>query len=77
MTALHSIGEAIRNALILVPLSMVRVLFVGTLLLLLIWVIRLPAGRTRPDNGTQRWDENLKVPATIALVLQIVIYLTL
>ena len=77
MTALHSIGEAIRSALMLVPMPMVRILFVGTLLALLIWVLRLPASRTRPENGTRRGDENLKIPATIALVVQVVIYLML
>jgi hypothetical protein len=52
----------------------VRLLFVGSLILLLIWVLMLPAKATTPPGGAKRWDENLKLGATVALVIQILIY---
>lgn len=77
MTILHRFGEFLRETLSTVPLSWVRALFVGTLVVLLVWVIRLPQNVTSPDGSTNRWDENLKTGAVFALVLQIVIYLLL
>ncbi len=74
MTPLHYIGENVRSLLLQVPLPMVRVLFLAVPLLLLIWVLRLPREATTPAGGSGRWFENLKVGASIALVLQIIIY---
>ena len=74
MTPLHYFGEWLRTTLQLIPLSWVRVLFVGSLLLLLIWVMQLPRTVTTPIGGAKRWDENLKIGAAITLILQIVIY---
>lgn len=76
MTWVHTFGEALRNLLLQIPLSAVRFLFVMSLILVLLWVCRLPVSRTQPEGGAHRWDENLKIPAGIALGLQIVIYLT-
>jgi hypothetical protein len=47
MTVFHHIGDAIRSALSLIPLSVVRGLFLLTLLVILVWVVSLPrsAGR--------------------------------
>ncbi len=74
MTPLHQIGDFLRNWLLLVPLPAVRALFVVTLAIVLIWVWRLPRAATTPAGGARHWDENLKVGATAALVVQIVIY---
>lgn len=74
MTVLHRFGDFIRAALLAIPLPMVRVVFVGTLLALLVWVLLLPRSVTTPPNGSGRWDENLKLGATLALLIQIVIY---
>lgn len=74
MTPLHQVGEFIRGWLLQVPLPAVRVLFVASLVLLLLWVLRLPASATTPPGGATRWDENLKITATIALLIQVVIY---
>jgi hypothetical protein len=74
MTPLHDIGDALRDWLSAVPLGAVRGLFVGTPLVLLIWVWRLPRHATSPPGGPRRWDENLKITATAALVVQILIY---
>ena len=74
MTILHQIGNALRDWLLDVPLPVVRGVFLGLLVLLLLWVWRLPEEETTPPEGARRWDENLKVGATLALVLQIVIY---
>ncbi len=77
MTPLHDVGDWFRRMLIDVPLPAVRVLFVGTLLVVLIWVLRLPASAATPVGGAKRWDENLKIGAVLALLIQIVIYLFL
>lgn len=74
MTPLHEIGDALREWLLAVPLPAVRALFVGSLVVLLIWVWRLPKHATTPPGGPRRWDENLKLGATAALVVQILIY---
>jgi hypothetical protein len=77
MTPLHQFGEFLRESLQIIPLSMVRLLFVGTLVVLLVWVLRLPRSATTPPEGVKRWDENLKLGATIALLIQIIVYLCL
>lgn len=77
MTFVHQFGEALRQYLQLVPLSAVRLLFVASLTGLLIWVIRLPRSATIPEGGVQRWDENLKIGASLALLIQILIYICL
>ncbi|HIF34231.1 MAG: hypothetical protein ABGX22_20540 [Pirellulaceae bacterium] len=74
MTPLHWIGESLREVLGRVPLGIVRLLFVGTLVALLIWVLFLPKERTTPPGGAKRWDENLKFGAAVALLIQIAIY---
>ena len=74
MTPLHQIGELLRDLLLRVPLGAARGLFVATLVLLLIWVLRLAPEETtdRAFDGTRH---NLKPWATLALFVQIVIYL--
>jgi hypothetical protein len=74
MTILHEFGEMLRNLMLAIPLAVVRGLFVGTLILLLVWVWRLPKEVTSPPEGAKRWDENLKLGATLALLIQIVVY---
>jgi len=75
MTILHRFGETLRQALGTIPLEFVRVLFVASLVLLLIWILRLPRERVVPENGTGRWDENLKLGASLAIGIQILVYL--
>ncbi len=77
MTPLHQLGELLRECLQTIPLSAVRVLFVGTLIVLLIWVLRLPQSATTPVGGAKRWDENLKFGASLALLIQILVYICL
>lgn len=74
MTPLHHIGEAIRNLALTIPLPMVRVLFVGLPVILLIWVLRLPREETTPPDNTGGWASNLKVWATLSLLFQIIVY---
>lgn len=74
MTPIHRFGDFLREKLMLVPLSAVRILFLASLVAVLIWVITLPRERTEPPGGAKRWDANLKVTAAIALLIQIVIY---
>jgi hypothetical protein len=74
MTPLHHFGDALRNLMLTIPLPAVRGLFLLTLVVLLIWVLRLPTAAVTPTGGAKRWDENLKVGAAVALLLQIAIY---
>jgi hypothetical protein len=74
VTPVHQFGDLLRQILAAVPLSAVRVLFVASLAVVLVWVIRLPRPLTTPAGGATRWDENLKFGACLALVLQILIY---
>jgi hypothetical protein len=74
MTPLHRFGEFLRETLMLIPLSAVRILFLASLVAVLLWVLSLPRERTEPPGGAKRWDANLKVTAAIALLIQIVIY---
>jgi len=74
MTPLHLIGDWLRHALLAIPLPTVRIIFLALPMVLLLWVLRLPATQTTPDKPTGRWGENLKVGASFALILQILIY---
>ena len=74
MTPLHHIGEFVRDALLAIPLWAVRALFVGSLAVLLVWVLRLPRTATTPPDGARRWDQNLKGPAAIAVAIPLLIY---
>ncbi len=74
MTPLHQFGDLLRESLQAVPLVAVRMLFVASLIALLIWVLRLPRSATTPPDGVNRWDENLKTGAALALSIQILIY---
>jgi hypothetical protein len=74
MTPLHHFGEALRNLMLTIPLPAVRGLFLLTLIVVLIWVLWLPTSAVTPPGGARRWDENLKVGASFALLLQIAIY---
>lgn len=74
-TILHQIGEILRSTLQWIPLEVVRFLFLGLIATVLIIVLRLPKRETTPDIlGTSRWDENLKIWAALALILQLLIY---
>ena len=77
MTPLHHFGEFLRQTLQTIPLLAVKVLFVASLVGLLIWVLRLPPSAVTPPGGAKRWDENLKFGASLALVIQILIYVVL
>lgn len=76
MTPLHQFGEFLRDLLLRVPLGAVRVLFVATLALLLVWVLRLPA-QDVSGVATSGKRHNLRPWAALALVVQLVIYLML
>ena len=77
MTPLHYFGDYLRELLLLIPLSGARVLFVGSLIALWIWILLLPKKETQPEAGARRWDENLKLGASLALGVQVIIYLLL
>ena len=74
MTPLHQVGQLLRDWLAAVPLPAVRMLFVGTLLVLMFWVLSLPRSATTPAGGKRGWDEDLRVAACLALLIQVLIY---
>ena len=74
MTILHWIGESIRHQLLHVPLIVARSLFVGLLLILMAWIVQLPASQTTPQDRKFEWYEDLKIWAWLALLFQIVVY---
>lgn len=76
-TPFHAIGDFLRTMLQQVPLSTVRWLFIACLVAVLVLVLRLPSNQARSDVGSGRWDENLKIWATLALLIQIAIYILL
>ena len=73
MTPLHLVGEWLREALAMVPLTAVRALFVAVPLVVLVWVLALPRAATT-DPATSSWAGNLKMWAALALVIQVLIY---
>jgi hypothetical protein len=73
MTLLHFFGDWLRNLLMLFPRPAVRALFVALPVVVLFWMWLLP--RTRAvEHLSDGWTRDLKVWATLALVIQIVIY---
>lgn len=73
MTPLHQIGDFLREVLLRIPLGAARGLMLATLLLVLLWVLRLPREETAdPAAGGNR--RNLKPWAVLALLVQIAIY---
>ena len=77
MTPLHHFGEWLRVLLSQVPLGAARALFVLTMATLLVWVLTMPRSQTAPDKKEIRISENLKIWASVSLLIQLLIYLTL
>lgn len=74
MTPLHAIGDSVRGVLLTIPLGEARMLFLAIPLLLLGWVLALPAKETMPAGDDARPWDNLKIWASLALIIQIIIY---
>jgi hypothetical protein len=73
MTPLHQLGSWIRELFAAIPLPVVRGMFVLSIAAVLVWVIRLPrsAARAHPESA---WNEDLRLWAAVALLIQIAIY---
>jgi len=75
MTPLHWIGKFLHDILAGIPLFFVHVIFIAVPALLIIWVLRLPKEVTMfPDSQPKSWWKDLKLWASLALMMQIVIY---
>lgn len=74
MTPLHQIGEFLRETFGRIPMPVVRGIFLAVPVVLLVWVLLLPRRMTVPPGAAGRWDTNLKLWASLALLLQIIIY---
>lgn len=72
MTPLHHLGEYLRQALEAIPLPFARMLFLALLGGVLLWVLLLP--RSETSGSSPRFAENLKLWATLALLIQLAIY---
>lgn len=77
MTPLHVFGEWLRQLLMQIPLSAVRALFVLVLLAMIVWVLTLPRNATTAPGRPYRFTANLKLWATLALLIQVAIYVFL
>lgn len=74
-TILHQFGNLLRSALQSISMDLVRYLFLLLIATVLIVVWRLPKSETTPiKTGPVRWDENLKIWASLALLIQLAIY---
>ncbi len=75
MTPLHELGQAIRDALQLIPMPVVRLLFLALPAAILIWLLRLPRTETvMPGADEKATGFDLRWPAAVALIVQLVIY---
>jgi len=77
MTPLHHVGNWLRDLFGAIPLGVVRGLFLATLVVLLIWVLRQPRDAARPNEQSKPWFEDLRVWAAAAILIQIAIYAVL
>ena len=73
-TFLHWIGDTLREQLMQVPLLTARCLFVGFLLLMMGWVVQLPASQATPPDRRCEWYEDLRIWAWLALMFQVIVY---
>ena len=73
MTSLHTIGQTLRDLLQSIPLDVVRGAILLGLVMLLVWVLRLPRSETT-QTSEGRGSADLRWGAALAILLQIVIY---
>lgn len=73
MTPLHQLGSMVRELILMIPMSAVRLMFVALPVVILVWLLRLPKEATA-ETPTAPWSRDLKVWAALALVIQIAIY---
>lgn len=69
MTPLHAIGAFFRDLMLRVPMPAVRALFLGSLLLVLAWVVL-----RKEKEGDARQARTLKLWAAAAVAIQILVY---
>lgn len=74
MTPLHDFGNFCREMFLKIPLPFVRWVFLAILIAIWIWVLLLPRSETTPPDRKSRWDENLKLWASAAILMQVLIY---
>ena len=69
MTPLHRIGAFFRELMLRVPMPVVRAIFVGSLLVVLLWVLL-----RKGEGEDARQARTLKIWAAAAIAIQIAIY---
>lgn len=74
MSPLHILGGLLRDALLQIPMPAVRAIFIAVPLVLMVWVLRLPAAQTTPPDGRAGWDTDLRIWAWLALAGQVLVY---
>ena len=67
------VGNSLLSIILVVPMSVVRLIFLGVLGLLVIWIIRMPS--QYPDSGRKSILSDLRLFAIGVLLLQSLFYL--
>lgn len=75
MSPFHHLGEFLRGLFLNVPMAGVRVLFLAVFVVVAVWVWRLPAPERQRSATGDRWFEDLRIWALLALSVQFLIYL--
>ena len=70
---LNPIADGLFNLAMAIPMSVVRLIFLGVFGLLAVWVITMPP--QQPDDGHQNILSDLRVFALIVLVIQSIFYI--
>lgn len=73
-TFLHWIGDTLRLQLMRIPMWGVRWIFIGFFLILMGWIVQLPARQATPGGLRCEWYEDLRIWAWVALMFQIIVY---
>ena len=73
VTVVNAIGTRLFDIIMLVPMGIVRLIFLGVLVLLALWVLSLPP--QQPDEGKKTIWGDLRLFALVVLVLQSLFYL--
>jgi hypothetical protein len=74
VTFFHSVGDTLRRQFELIPLSVARGIFLAVFVILIFWIVQLPATQTTPSGRQSKWYQDLRIWAWLTLIFQVVIY---
>ena len=70
---LNPIAGSLFSLVMAVPMSVVRIIFIGVLVVLALWVLSMPG--QYPESGKKKLREDLRLFALGVLLLQALLYL--